>query len=219
MIELYSGPLSMFGAKAEIAVLEKGIEHRRTFVPFSLATFYAPKHPVVARVNPKEQVPVLVDGDLEIFDSTQICEYLEDVWPEPALWPADPRRRARARQLELLSDEVFFPHVITLMPRARAAAGEDGVRAACAAIDRFYEARDAGLGDEPYLAGAFTYADIAFFMAQFFAAFLGRPIPPERSRLTDWRRRVAARDSVRTVAGAMADYLRANGVPVVDLAA
>jgi glutathione S-transferase len=219
MIELYSGPLSMFGAKAEIAVLEKGIECQRTFVPFSLATLYEPKHPVVARVNPKGQVPVLIDGDLEIFDSTQIFEYLEDIQPKPPLWPSDPRRRARARQLELLSDEVFFPNVVTLMPRASAAAGEDGVRAAHAAIDGFYSERDAGLGDAPYLAGAFSYADIAFFMAQFFASFLGRPIAPELTTLTEWRRRVAARESVRTVAGAMADYLRTNGVPVADLTA
>jgi len=218
-MELYSGPLSMFGAKAEIAVLEKGIECRRMFVPFSLATLYEPKHPVVARVNPKGQVPVLVDGDLEIFDSTQIFEYLEDIAPRPALWPEDPRARARARQLELLSDEVFFPNVITLMPRARAASGEEGVRAAHAAIDRFYAERDAGLGGASHLAGRFSYADIAFFMAQFFAAFLGRPIPASLTRLTQWRRNVAARASVRTVAGAMADYLRANGVSVTDPAA
>lgn len=217
-MELYSGPLSMFGAKAEIAVAEKGIECRRTFVPFSLATLYEPKHPVVARVNPKGQVPVLVDGDLEIFDSTQIFEYLEDIAPTPALWPEDPRARARARQLELLSDEVFFPNVITLMPRARAAAGEDGVRAAHAAIDRFYAERDAGLDGVTHLAGEFSYADIAFFMAQFFAAFLGRPIPESLTRLTQWRRRVASRDSVRKVAGAMADYLLANGVRVPDSA-
>jgi len=218
MIELYSGPLSMFGAKAEIAVLEKGIACQRTFVPFSLATLYEPKHAVVARVNPKGQVPVLVDGDLEIFDSTQIFEYLEDIQPKPALWPAEPRQRARARQLELLSDEVFFPNVITLMPRARAAAGEEGVRAAHAAIDRFYVARDAGLGDVPYLAETFSYADIAFFMAQFFAGFLGRPIPATLMRLSAWRRRVGERETVRAVAGAMAEYLRTNGVPVPDAA-
>jgi glutathione S-transferase len=217
MIELYSGPLSMFGAKAEIAVHEKGIPCRRTFVPFSLATLYEPKHPVVARVNPKGQVPVLIDGDLEIFDSTQIFEYLEDIKPKPALWPTDPRRRARARQLELLCDEVFFPNVMTLMPRARAAAGEEGVRAAHAAIDRFYSERDAGLGDMPYLVDTFSYADIAVFMAQFFAAFLGHPMPTALKRLTEWRRRVAARDGVRTVAGSMTDYLRANGVPVPDV--
>jgi hypothetical protein len=60
----------------------------------------------------KRQVPVLVDGDIEIFDSTQIFEYFE---PHPPLWPAEPAARARARLLELKSDEVFFPHVIRLM--------------------------------------------------------------------------------------------------------
>jgi glutathione S-transferase len=214
MMQLYSGPLSMFGAKAEIAVLEKGIACERIFVPFSLAALYEPKHPLVTRVNPKGQVPVLVDGDLEIFDSTQIFEYLEDTRPRPALWPADPRKRARARQLELLSDEVFFPNVVTLMPRARAAAGEEGVRVAYATIERFYLERDAALGDADYLAGAFSYADIAFYMAQFFAAFLGRPMSESLERLTAWRRRVAGRESVGAVAGAMADYLRGNGVPV-----
>lgn len=214
MIQLYSGPVSMFGAKAEIAVLEKGIACERIFVPFSLATLYEPKHAVVARVNPKGQVPVLVDGDLEIFDSTQIFEYLEDIQPRPALWPADPRRRARARQLELLSDEVFFPNVVTLMPRARAAAGEDGVRAALTAIDRFYADMEQHIEDVPYFAGEFTYADIAFYMAQFFAGFLGRPIPASLARLTAWRRRVGERDSVHSVAGVMSEYLSANGVPV-----
>ncbi|MGB1087010.1 MAG: glutathione S-transferase family protein, partial [Alphaproteobacteria bacterium] len=118
-MKLYSGPLSMFGAKAQIALGEKGGEKGINFelemVPFSLKTLYEPKHEVVARVNPKGQVPVLVDGDLEIFDSTQIFEYLEDKFPTPALWPADPVARARARQWELKSDEVFFSHVITLM--------------------------------------------------------------------------------------------------------
>ena len=218
MIQVYSGPVSMFGAKVEIAVLEKGIACERIFVPFSLATLYDPKHPVVARVNPKGQVPVLVDGDLEIFDSTQIFEYLEDIQPRPALWPANPRERARARQLELLSDEVFFPNVVTLMPRARVAAGEDGVRAAHAAIDRYYAERDARLGDMEYLAGIFSYADIALYMAQFFASFLGRPIPASLPRLTAWRTRIAERASVRAVAGAMTDYLRTNGVPVPDAA-
>ena len=65
------------------------------------------------------QVPVLVDSgagaDLEIFDSTQIFEYLETVKPEPALWPADPRARTRARLLKHKSDEVYFPPIVRLM--------------------------------------------------------------------------------------------------------
>ena len=37
-------------------------------VPFEMKTLYQPKHPEVLRINPKRQVPVLIDGDLEIFD-------------------------------------------------------------------------------------------------------------------------------------------------------
>jgi glutathione S-transferase len=114
-LRLYSGPLSMFGAKAQIAMLEKGLDFALVMVPFHMQRLYDPKHPDVLRINPKRQVPVLTDGDLEIFDSTQIFEYLEDAHPQPPLWPRDTKARARARLLELKSDEVYFPHIIRLM--------------------------------------------------------------------------------------------------------
>ena len=98
-MKLYSGPLSMFGAKAEIAAREKGLDIELVMVPFDMKALYQPKHPEVLRINPKRQVPVLVDDDLEIFDSTQIFEYFEQIKPQPALWPAEPKARARARLL------------------------------------------------------------------------------------------------------------------------
>jgi glutathione S-transferase len=69
---LYSGPLSMFGAKAEIALREKGVAFELVMVPFDKSDRYEPRHPEVLRVNPKRQVPVLIHGDLELFDSTLI---------------------------------------------------------------------------------------------------------------------------------------------------
>ena len=114
-MKLYSGPLSMFGAKAEIAAREKGLDVELIMVPFEMKTLYQPRHSEVRRINPKQQVPVLVDGDLEIFDSTQIFEYLETIRPVPALWPAEPAARARARLLEHKSDEVYFPPIVRLM--------------------------------------------------------------------------------------------------------
>jgi len=209
-MKLYSGPLSMFGAKAEIAVLEKGIACEREHVPFNLQTLYDPKHPVVLRVNPKQQVPVLVDGDLEIFDSTQIFEYLEDIAPEPPLWPREPRARARARLLELCSDEVFFPHVITIMPqRTRATAAE--AETARAAIRAYYDDVERQLAGREFVAGDYSYADIAFFMAQTFAEFLGAPLEPAHHRLKAWRERVARRPAVGEVVGAMIEYVSAQG--------
>src|ERR1700755_296620 len=113
-MKLYSGPLSMFGAKAEIALHEKGVAFELVMVPFEMKALYQPKHPEVVRINPKRQVPVLVDGDLEIFDSTQIFEYLETVAPMPALWPVEPKARARARLIEHKSDEIYFPNIVRL---------------------------------------------------------------------------------------------------------
>lgn len=202
---LYSGPLSMFGAKAEIAVLEKGVACNREFVPFNLATLYEPKHPDVKRINPKQQVPVLIDGDLELFDSTQIFEYLEDIAPEPALWPRQPQDRARARLLELRSDEIFFPHVITIMPQ-RTQASPAEAAAARAAIASYYDGMERQLDGKEFLAGAYSYADIAFFMAQSFATFLGAPWDAGHPRLDAWRDRVAARPAVQQVLGAMVAY-------------
>src|SRR6185295_9505365 len=85
MIKLYSGPLSMFGAKAEIALREKGADFELEMVAFSQAQGYDPRHPDVLRVNPKRQVPVLLDDGVELYDSTQIFEYCEDRWPAPVL--------------------------------------------------------------------------------------------------------------------------------------
>src|SRR3954470_23619322 len=92
---LYVGPLSLFSRKVEIALREKGLDYERVMVPFTQEVGYQPKHPVVLQHNPKRQVPVLVEGDLALFDSTLIFEYLEDAYPTPPLYPAEARARAR----------------------------------------------------------------------------------------------------------------------------
>ena len=217
--KIYSGPLSMFGAKVEIAAREKGVSFELVMVPFDFERGYTPKHPEVLRVNPKRQVPVLIDGDVEIFDSTQIFEYLEDRWPEPPLWPRSIAARAEARRLEHCSDEVFFPHVIRLM---NLRADPDPVdtpewQAARAGIESHYVAMDRLLGDREHLAGQYSFADIAFYMAQLFAARHTVPMSAEHPHLLAWRQRVFARPAVRRVVGAMTDYLRSQGRVVPDL--
>ena len=104
-VKLYSAPLSLFARKVEIALREKGLAFERVMVPFSQERGYAPKHPDVLAANPKGQVPVLVDGDLALFVSTVILEYLEDAFPDPPLYPASPRAHAECRLLELFADE------------------------------------------------------------------------------------------------------------------
>lgn len=213
-MKLYSGPLSMFGAKAEIAAREKGLAFELIMVPFEMKTLYQPKHPEVLRINPKRQVPVLIDdgpgGDLEIFDSTQIFEYLETIKPEPALWPAEPKARARARLLEHKSDEVYFPPIIRLMGLQATPDDPAAVEARAAAL-AFYDGMEKDLGGKQWLAGSYSYADIAFYMAQIFGERMGAPMTDAHPQLQAWRDRMSARPAVRQVAGAMGRYLLSQG--------
>lgn len=101
---VYDHPLSPYGQKVKIALAEKGIpfEPRLPEAIGSGATsgeFRA--------ASPRGEVPALVDGDVRIFDSTIILEYIEERWPEPSLLPADPLQRARARMLEDVMDTHF----------------------------------------------------------------------------------------------------------------
>ena len=59
-------------------------------------------------------MPVLIHGDLELFDSTLIFEFLEDAFPDPPLWPSAVEARARARLLELKCDEIVFMNIARL---------------------------------------------------------------------------------------------------------
>jgi glutathione S-transferase len=167
----------------------------------------------VLRVNPKRQVPILIDGDVELFDSTQIFEYLEDARPAPPLWPREPAARAAARLLEMKSDEVYFPHVIRLMglqdrPDDPAAiAARDGA-------SRYYAEMEARLADRVWLAGDYTFADIAFYMAALFGERMGAVLGPETPKLLAWRERMTLRPAVMPVVAAMAGYLSSQRRPV-----
>jgi glutathione S-transferase len=75
-----------------------------------IVPFYGDEH--FSRLSPLRRVPVLIDGDVVLSDSSVICQYLEDKHPSPALYPADVAQRARARWLEEYADsclgEVFI---------------------------------------------------------------------------------------------------------------
>lgn len=214
-MRLYSGPFSMFGMKAEIAAREKGLEFETVLVPFTLTHYYEPKNPEVVRVNPKRQVPVLIDGPVEIFDSTQIFEYLEDLKPAPPLWPRERVARAEARLLEHKSDEVFFPPVVRLMGLYETP-DDPAAIAARAACEAYYDAEEARIGSRPFLAGDYSYADIAFYMAQLYAHRMGAPMGTAHPRLRAWRERVSGRPAVEPIMRRFIGFLSDHKRPIPD---
>jgi len=56
------------------------------------------------RLSPLRRIPVLIDGDFHISDSSVICAYMDEAYPGHDLFPADAKDRARARWLEEFAD-------------------------------------------------------------------------------------------------------------------
>ena len=211
-LTLYSGPLSLFSRKVEIALNEKALPFERVMVPFSQAAGYSPKHPAVLAANPKSQVPVLIDGGLTLFDSTLIFEYLEDAYPLPPLYPAGAAVRARCRRLELTADEILLPLVIPLMhrttppdpdPERQRAREAEGSRAEATLRER-YAGLEVELGGREYFCGDFSVADIALFMTLLFVLRLRGPRLTDHPILAAWYERMGARPAVARAAAEIA---------------
>ena len=101
MLTLYEHPLSSYAMKAKIALAEKGLEFQ-AIVPEGMMT--GTTGGAFVEASPRAEIPTLIDGDVKVFDSTIILEYLEDKWPNPPLLPPSPAQRARVRMIEDVMD-------------------------------------------------------------------------------------------------------------------
>ncbi len=200
-MKLYSHPLSLFSAKVRIALAEKELACEIEDVSFDPARGYQPKHPAVLAHNPKGQVPVLISGELALYDSTLILEYIEDLKPQPALYPRGAEARARCRLLELEADDLAFAPVYTLIARryARTAGVPEDPSEwprVEAELARHCQRLNGQLDGRPFLCGEFSVADIGHFLVAYYA--LGFRLSPF-ARLPDlqgWFARVGARPAV-----------------------
>ncbi len=120
----------------------------------------------ILAINPAGKVPALRHGDLLVHDSLAICEYVNELFPEATLWPADREDRARARAItaEMHSG---FTALRTAMPMDLRATkpGVGHTLEALADVDRIchiWRTLRAHAPGGPFLFGHFTIAD-AFF--------------------------------------------------------
>lgn len=113
MYELYGYWRSQAAYRVRIALSLKGKEWREHLVDLLKGEQFAGP---VAKHNPHHAVPVLIDGPRVLTQSFAILEYLEELFPDPPLLPADPYSRARVRAFALLP--VADCHAM-VVPRAR----------------------------------------------------------------------------------------------------
>jgi len=113
------------------------------------------------------KVPALIDGDITIWDSLAIIEYLAERFPEARLWPEDRARRAHARSISAEMHSGFMALRnecgMNLHRRVRAVELSADARANVARIEEIWiECRERRATSGPFLFGAFGAADAMF---------------------------------------------------------
>jgi len=101
VLTLYDNPFSPFARKVRMVLRFKGLPYR------SIDALALDEHDRLASANPRAEVPVLVDGTVTVIDSADIVSYLEDRFPDPAVFPVGPEVRAKARRWQRLADTVL----------------------------------------------------------------------------------------------------------------
>lgn len=207
MIQYFGHPFSSYTWKGEIALIEKGADY--AFRPID------PDHPdnaaELAAHSGAGKFPLLIDGDVALFEATIIIEYLDRKYPgAPHLIPADPDAALRVR----LMDRVFDNHV---MGNMQAVVNEhlpfltptpDPARTARAkaALDTIYAWLERALPGDGWACGdSFTLADCAAAPSLFYADWV-HEIPADFPKLRAYRARLLARPSVKQVVEAARPY-------------
>ena len=199
-VTLYEHVLSPYAQKVKIALREKGVAFE-VALPDGMGAGGAGGAFVAA--SPRAEVPVLIDGETAVFDSTIILEYLEDRWPSPPLLPASPADRARVRIIEEVMDTHFEAvnwglGELNWFRRAEGELAKTLADAAARQTRGFFSWLETELGERAWFNGeAFGWGDLSV------APYVGTSIavgnrPAEGSKLAAWFERALARDSVAT---------------------
>src|SRR5713226_5820347 len=154
-MKLYDYPQCPFGQKVRIVLAEKELSYELVNVDLRRGE---QKRPEFLKLNPFGKVPVLVDDEVIVYDSTIINEYLEDEYPHPPLMPTDSAARARVRTFEDYADNAFIPVTGLIMQELRKPEAErdaDKLASARQQVARMLAVIDGSLAGRSWLVGDF----------------------------------------------------------------
>ena len=189
MLQLHIGNknYSSWSMRPWVLMRQAGIPFEEVMVRFDSFKAGSRFKRTVERLNPAGRVPFLVDGDLVVWDTLAIAEYLAESFPDRTLWPRDRNARARARSVcaEMHSGfaalrqhcpmniEASLPQVGAQVLREQAAVGADLQRLVSMWSELLAEHRG------PMLFGGFSVADAFFAPVCMRIRTYALPVPPE----------------------------------------
>jgi glutathione S-transferase len=211
-ITIIGNPISPYVRKV-LAILDmKGLSFRCIpLVPFTAGEDFS-------EISPLRRIPVLRHGDFILPDSSAIVQYLEELCPEPPVFPGDARERARARWFEEYADDHFGRSVIfnlffqrVVAPAVLKRAPDEAVIADVLenSLPQALDYLEQSILDSGYLCARLSLADISIAAMMKNALWAGWTLDEGRwPRFADWLGRVENHPSLVKV-NALADELRA----------
>jgi glutathione S-transferase len=195
-MRLHYHPFSTYSRRVVIALAEKRIPYEAVVVDMA-----ARKHrePAYLALNPYGRVPTLDHDGFVLYESTAILNYLEAVHPDPALAPADPRRRALVDmhmklcdlQMTRQSGTIIFPKRFLPKERWDLAA----IASAKSEIERHLGILDGQLAGKTYLVDErFTLADLCYLPFLEFLPLMEVTPPPA---VAAWTQRLLDRQTAK----------------------
>ncbi|MBN3945327.1 MAG: glutathione S-transferase family protein [Nostoc sp. NMS7] len=203
-IQLYFAKASTFSQRTRVVLLEKGID----FTPIEIDLQNKPDG--YTQISRYGKVPAIKHGDVEIYESAIINEYLDEVFPEPPLLPRDPAAKAIARIWIDYANTRFVPAFNKFLRGKDSQEQEQGRKEFTEAL--LYIEQE-GLGKGDYLLGdQFSLVDISFYpwferlpVLEHFRKFT---LPAETPRLQTWWNLVRDRSSIQAVENPVDFYLQ-----------
>jgi glutathione S-transferase len=203
-IQLYFAKASTFSQRTRVVLLEKGIDF--TAIEIDLQN----KPDGYTQISRYGKVPAIKHGDVEIYESAIINEYLDEVFPEPPLLPRDPAAKAIARIWIDYANTRLVPAFNKFLRGKDSQEQEQGRREFTEAL--LYIEQE-GLGKSDYFLGDhFSLVDISFYpwferlpLLEHFRKFT---LPAETPRLQTWWNLVRERESIQAVANPVDFYLQ-----------
>ncbi|MDA7415577.1 glutathione S-transferase family protein [Xenophilus arseniciresistens] len=187
-MKLYIGNknYSSWSMRPWVLMKQAGIAFEEVMVRFDSFEADSQFKATVGAVSPVQKVPVLVDGELAVWDTLAIAEYLAERFPEKQLWPQDAHARARARSVcaEMhagfgalrnhcgMNIEAHLPEVGARLLREEPAVAADLQR-----IVQMWSGLLAAHGG-PLLFGAFSIADAYYAPVASRIRTYALPVPP-----------------------------------------
>jgi glutathione S-transferase len=198
MLKLYDYPDCPYAQKVRVVLAEKELEYETALIDLRKQEQRTPEF---LRLNPLGKVPVLVDDEEVICDSTIINEYLDDEYPAARLMPEDSQGRALVRWYEDYCDNEFIPYTTQLLVQLRKPEAERDAQQVEQIRERLrrglYLLRDRLDKSEFIVGGDFSLADAAWAPRMLVLGRLGFEFEPALASVQAWVDRIRTRPSVR----------------------